>query len=83
MDAVTRKITIRPLEADGVYGWSVTLTTTPPGREYCVAMTCGGALGKALATMCARHVAEAYGIDEIEVDDELIKGLLATKEAAE
>ena len=83
MAAVTRKLTIRPLEADGVYGWSVTTTTTPPGREYCVAMTCGGALGKALATLCARHVAEAYGIDEIEADDELIKGLLATKEAAE
>ena len=83
MAAVTRKITIRPLEGDGVYGWSVTMTTTPPGRDYCVAMTCGGALGQALATMCARQVAEAYGVDEIEADDELIKGLLATKEAAE
>lgn len=83
MAAVTRKLTILPLEADGVYGWSVTMTTTP-GREYGVAMTCGGALGKALATLCARHVAEAYGIDEIEADDELIKGLLVeTKEAAE
>jgi len=65
------KVIVRSLEADAFYGFAVTATRSPGGREHCVAMTCGGALGRALATMCAAHAAEALQIDDIEMDPAL------------
>lgn len=61
-------------EPEGGFGWRVSViraTGRHKGKEHCLALVCGGAIGKALATMCARHVAEAMRIDEIHTDPEL------------
>jgi len=67
------EVTVRRLDETAVYGWAVTATRR--GRERAVALTCGGALGNALATLCARHAAEAYRIDQVEIDDALLEAM--------
>jgi len=81
MDAVTitEKVIIRRVREDWGHGWTVSLILArgpQRGHEKCMAMVCGGDIGRALATQAGRLVAENYGIDEIEIDPDL----MATKE---
>jgi hypothetical protein len=55
-------------------GWVVSVIRAVgphKGQEKVVAMLCGGNVGKALAALCGRHVAETMMIDDIVIDTEL------------
>jgi hypothetical protein len=72
---VEEKVFVRRVpEAGGDYGWTVSVvraTGRYKGKEHCLAILCGGTVGVALATLCARHIAECMMIDAIEVDSDL------------
>jgi hypothetical protein len=72
--AIEEKVIVRRLEAGGDYGWAVLVIRAVgrhKGREHCVAMLCGGAVGKVLAALCAKQVASQMMIDLIEIADDL------------
>lgn len=71
MAKIKEKVIIRRVpEADG-FGWTVSVVRAVgrhKGNEHCVAMVCGGNVGKVLAAMCGRQIAEMMMIDDIEID---------------
>jgi hypothetical protein len=68
-----RVIIARLPETDG-FGWRVSVvraTGRAKGKEHCLALLCGGNVGRALALTCARQIAETMKIDHIEIDPDL------------
>lgn len=56
------------------FGWTVTaIRASGPhkGKEHCLAILCGGNVGKVLAALCAKQVAQMMMIDTIEVEPDL------------
>lgn len=79
---ITEKVIVRRVDEAHGFGWTVTMIPArgpQRGHERCMAIVCGGDIGRALAAQAARLVAENYGIDQIELDPDL----MAAKEAAE
>jgi hypothetical protein len=72
--AIEEKVIVRRLEDGGDYGWAVLVVRAVGrhrGEEKCVAMLCGGNVGKVLAGLCAKQVAQLMMIDLIEIDQAL------------
>ena len=69
------KVIVRRLpEPESGHGWAVSVIRASGahrGKEHCLALLCGGTVGKVLAVMCARQIAESMMIDDIEVDPDL------------
>jgi hypothetical protein len=65
------KIIVRRLEPDAIYGWAVLAVRAGgrhKGEEQCLAMLCGGNVGKVLAGLCAQQAASLMMVDRIELD---------------
>lgn len=71
---IIEKVTVRRVPEPDGFGWTVTVIRAVgphKGREHCVAMLCGGNVGKVLAAICAKQVAQTMMIDLIEIDGDL------------
>lgn len=72
--AIEEKVMIRRVPEAVGFGWTVSViraTGPQKGTEHVLAMLCGGNVGKVLATLCGRQVAQMMMIDNIEVDPDL------------
>lgn len=72
-EIVERVIISRLPETEG-FGWRVSVVRAVgrnKGKEHCLALLCGGNVGRALALSCARQIAETMMIDHIEIDPDL------------
>ena len=69
---VEEKIVMRHLpHADGGMGWMVAHVPAGgrrAGLEHCLAMLCGGNMGKVLAAMVAKQIATMKMVDIIEIE---------------
>ena len=66
------KIIVRRMPDDSGYGWMVLWVPNhgrKAGVEHCLAMLCGGNMGKVLAGICAKQAAEMKMVDIVEIED--------------
>lgn len=71
---IDEKVIVRRVPDPGDSGWSVSVVRAVgrhKGKEHCLAMLCGGNVGKVLAALCARQIAEMMMIDSVEVEPDL------------
>lgn len=73
-NAIEERVIARKVPEPGDVGWTVAViraTGRHKGKERVLAMLCGGNVGRVLALMCARQIAETMMIDQIEIDPDL------------
>jgi hypothetical protein len=71
---IEEKVIVKRVPEPDGFGWTVTVIRAVgphKGHEKCVAMLCGGNVGKVLAAICAKQVAGLMMIDLIEIADDL------------
>lgn len=74
MAKIKEQVIIKRVPEPYGFGWTVSVVRAVgpnKGEEKVVAMLCGGNVGKVLAAMCGRQVAETMMIDDIVIDTEL------------
>ena len=72
--AIQEKVMIKRVPEAVGFGWTVSVIRAvgpQKGTEHCLAMLCGGNVGKVLAALCGRQIAEMMMIDTVEVDTDL------------
>lgn len=74
MADIQEKVMVKRVPEAVGFGWTVSvIRATGPqrGTEHVLAMLCGGNVGKVLAAICGKQVAQMMMIDDIEVDTDL------------